>query len=138
MDKGRQSFLCGNKTKRVTKLKDYSRAGLDQRHELFYWSFRWGTATRNNVNIRRAKEKEKNEFVKPSIPFLLSVKVLSLNVRSSKKHYADVEALLRCLESPPPRILCFCETWLANSHNNLLYLLPGYNGVISSSRINRR
>ena len=76
--------------------------------------------------------------MKPSIPSLLSVKVLSLNVRSMKKHYADVEALLSCLESPPPRILCFSETWLENSDNNLLYLLPGYNEVISSSRINRR
>ena len=87
---------------------------------------------------KKDKRKNINEFVKPSNPSLLSVKALSLNVRSLKKHYADVEALLSGLESPQPRILCFSETWLEDSDNNLLYQLPGYNGVISSSRITRR
>ena len=94
---------------------------------------------RNNKKREHKKGKGTNigEFVKPPNPSLLSVNVFSLNVRSSKKHYADVEALFTCLESPPPRILCFSETWWENSDKNVLYLLPEYNGVISRSRIRR-
>ena len=97
-----------------------------------------GHSNKKEREHKKAKTKNINEFVKPSNPSLLRVRVLSLNVRSLKKHYADVEAFLSCLESPPPRISCFSDTWLENIHNNVLYLLPGYNGVVSSSRINRK
>ena len=97
-----------------------------------------GQSNKKEREHKKAKRKNMNEFVKPSNHSLLSVKVLSLNLRSLKKHCADVEALLSCLESPPPRTLCFSETWLENSENNILSLLCGYNGVISSSRIHRR
>ena len=97
-----------------------------------------GLSNKKEREHKKDRRTKINEFVKPSNPSLLSVKVLSLNVRSLKKHYADVEALLSCLESPPPRSLCFSKIWLENSDNNILYLLPGYSGVISRSRINRR
>ena len=56
----------------------------------------------------------------------------------NERLYADVQTLPSCLVSPPPCILCFSETWLENSDNNVRFLPPGYNGVLSSSRINRR
>ena len=70
---------------------------------------------------KEGKRKNINEIVKHSNPSLISVKVLLFNVRSLKKYYGDVEALLNCLKSPPPRFLCFSETSLENSDNNVLY-----------------
>ena len=100
--------------------------------------FSVGHSNKKEGEHKTEKTKNINEFVKLSDPSLLSVKVLSLNIRPLKKHYADVEAFLSCLESPPPRILCFSETWLENIHNSILYLLPRYNGVIISCRINQK
>ena len=97
-----------------------------------------GHRDRKEREHKEGKRKNINDFLKPSNPSLLSLKVPSFNVRSLKKHYADVEALLSCLEFPPPRILGFSEAWLKNSDNNVLYLLSGYNGVLSSGRINRK
>ena len=95
---------------------------------------------RSNKEEREHKKGEKkniNEFVLSPIP-LHYFEVLSLIVWSLQKPYADVEALLSCLESPLCRILCLSETWLEDSNKVVMYLLPGYSRIPKSSRTNRK
>ena len=51
--------------------------------------------------------------------------VLHVNVRSLKKNYQELEALITSLESPP-EILCLTETWLSDSEEPENYLVCGY------------
>ena len=63
-----------------------------------------------------------NDFVlKPITMFILTV-----NVRSLKKHLNDLEALLHSLESPP-NLICLTETWLTDNDYIDSLLVPGYN-----------
>ena len=52
--------------------------------------------------------------------------VLSVNVRSLKKHVNDLEALVHSLESLPD-IICLTETWLSDNDDIDSLLVPGYN-----------
>ena len=61
-----------------------------------------------------------------------SLSVLSLNVRSLKKHLEDLEALVSSRESPPD-ILCLTETRLLKNDNPHSFLVNGYKSIISKN-----
>ena len=62
--------------------------------------------------------------VKPAVPNVsgtptsLSISILSVNVRSLKKHLNDLEALVHSLEFPP-NVLCLTETWLTEKMTSI-------------------
>ena len=62
-----------------------------------------------------------SELNTPSTPLF----VLTVNVRSLKKHQSDLEALIHSLESPP-NVICLTEIWLIDNDNNDSLLVPGY------------
>ena len=62
-----------------------------------------------------------------------SLNVLNLIVRSLKKHLEDLEALAYSLESPPD-ILCLTESWLSEKDDPKLFLVTGYQNLLSKVR----
>ena len=59
--------------------------------------------------------------------------ILTVNVRSLKKHINDLEALVHSLESPP-NIICLTETWLTENDDINSLLVPGYNNYAIKNR----
>ena len=60
------------------------------------------------------------------------VTILHLNVRSIRKHYAELESLVSGLDSQPD-ILCLSETWLSNDNINS-YSIKGYKHLAVKNR----
>ena len=61
------------------------------------------------------------------------VTILHLNVRSIRKHYAELESLVFGLDSQPD-ILCLSETWLSNDDNMNSYSINGYKHLAVKNR----
>ena len=55
-----------------------------------------------------------------------NMSILTVNVRSLKKHLHDLEALIHSLESRP-NVICLTETWLTDNDDIDSLLIPGYN-----------
>ena len=66
-------------------------------------------------------------------PTSLSISILSVSVRSLKKHVNDLEALVHSLEFPP-NVLCLTETWLTENDDIDSLLVPGYNNYAIKNR----
>ena len=66
-------------------------------------------------------------------PTSLPISILSVNVRSLKKHLNDLEALVHSLEFPP-NVICLTETWLKENDVIDSLLLPGYNNYTIKNR----
>ena len=64
-------------------------------------------------------------------PTSLTMSILTVNVRSLKKHVHDLEALVHSLESPPD-IICLTETWLSDNDDIDSLLVPGYNNYVKN------
>ena len=77
--------------------------------------------------------------VKPAVPNVngtptsSSISILSVNVRSLKKHLNDLETLVHSLEFPP-NVLCLTETWLTENDDIDSLLVPGYNNYAIKNR----
>ena len=54
-------------------------------------------------------------------------------MRSPRKNFEDLEALVHCLESPPD-FLCLTETWLRPSDDENCFLVKGYHQCSSFTR----
>ena len=61
------------------------------------------------------------------------VTILHLNVRSSRKNYAELESHVFGLDSQPD-ILCLSETWLSNDDNIISYSINGYRNLAIKNR----
>ena len=59
--------------------------------------------------------------------------ILTVNVRSLKKHLNDLEALVHSLESPP-NVICLTETWLTDNDDIDSLLVPGYKNYAIKNR----
>ena len=59
--------------------------------------------------------------------------ILHLNVRSIRKHYAELESLVFSLDAQPD-ILCLSETWLSNDDNINSYSINGYTQIAVKNR----
>ena len=59
--------------------------------------------------------------------------ILHLNVRSIRKHYAELESLVFSLDAQPD-ILCQSETWLSNDDNINSYSINGYTQIAVKNR----
>ena len=70
-----------------------------------------------------------SELTPPSTPMF----ILTVNVRSLKKHLSDLEALIHSLESPP-NVICLTETWLTDNDDIDSLLVPGYNNYAIKNR----
>ena len=62
-----------------------------------------------------------------------SLTILTVNVRSLKKHVHDLETLVHSIESPPD-IICLTETWLSDNDDIDSLLVPGYNNYVVKDR----
>ena len=79
------------------------------------------------------KEKEPKSVVSSCDRSYLPISILTVNVRSLKKHLSDLEALVHSLESPP-NVICFTETWLTENDDIDSLLVPGYNNYAIKNR----
>ena len=59
----------------------------------------------------KVKNLDPNLFLSPGAIIPTTMSILTVNVRSLKKHLNDLEALVHSLESPP-NVICLTETWL--------------------------
>ncbi len=71
------------------------------------------------------RKTDEPSILNPSTSVNLSLSVLHINVRSIKKNYNKLEALIYSLESPPS-ILCLSETWLQNEDDPRCFLIEGF------------
>ena len=62
--------------------------------------------------------------------------IFHLNTRSVRKHYAELDALIAGLESPPCSI-CLTETWLNDNDDPNMFKLKNYRYCISKPRSGR-
>ena len=62
-----------------------------------------------------------------------NMSILTVNVRSLKKHLHDLEALIHSLESRP-NVICLTETWLTDNDDIDSLLVPGYNNYAIKNR----
>ena len=87
--------------------------------------------------LPRLNQAHKSKAITPSKPCGANkFELLLSNVRSLKKHYEDIEALLS-LESPTINVLCFTEKWLTETDNEKIFSFKGFITILSNNRKTR-
>ena len=81
----------------------------------------------------KVKNLDPNLFLPPSAIIPTTMSILTVNVRSLKKHLNDLEALVHSLESPP-NVICLTETWLTDNDDIDSLLVPGYKNYAIKNR----